>query len=235
MQLVPVSRMAYRDRFDVGFLASLSAQFGRFYLIPEGGSNAVGVQGVADAVVAAIDSAGCLRNPRSDTQTSPLIFCCPLGSGGTLAGMISGVTRALVARRLESCACLGVSALKGDKEAPARVRRLLETTMESCDAVPWRVEQGFHGGGFGRVTAELLQFMREFESRNGLLLDPVYTAKMMFALVAMAREGEFAPGSRLLVLHTGGLQGRRGVPALMQPRTESGEQVDNAWLTSGKL
>ncbi len=72
----------------------------------------------------------------------------------------------------------------------------------------WALETDFHCGGYGRCPPALLQFIKEFEHTHGILLDPVYTGKLMYAVHQRIELGLYQPGAQILVIHTGGLQGR---------------------------
>jgi 1-aminocyclopropane-1-carboxylate deaminase len=74
----------------------------------------------------------------------------------------------------------------------------------------WKIETGYHFGGYGKVNDELKTFMLSFEKEHEILLDPVYTAKAMYGLFDQVAKGIFQRGSKILFLHTGGLQGRAG-------------------------
>jgi len=103
---------------------------------------------------------------------------------------------------------IGFSALKGDF-LKDEVQKLL--LNDSCSHLQnWCINSQYHFGGYAKVKPELLEFMKQFESRNQLLLDPVYTSKMMFGIYEMIATGYFKSGSRILAIHTGGLQGRAG-------------------------
>jgi 1-aminocyclopropane-1-carboxylate deaminase/D-cysteine desulfhydrase-like pyridoxal-dependent ACC family enzyme len=75
----------------------------------------------------------------------------------------------------------------------------------------WEFNNDYHFGGFGKTTSELVFFLNDFFRETGIPLDPVYTGKMMFGLIDMAKKGVFPKGSEILALHTGGLQGIKGM------------------------
>ena len=74
----------------------------------------------------------------------------------------------------------------------------------------WQINSDYHRGGFGRVDESLLSFITEFEDNTGLQLDPLYTGKAMMALLDLVNHGAIPPGSHVLFVHSGGLQGKRG-------------------------
>ncbi len=197
MQLVFVSRRDYQRKNDPDWLAALLPKHvnvlpSQVYVIPAGGEGSAGVAGCR-ALVDAIDEFPGLSNTT---------VCVPCGTGTTLAGMLresrSGETY------------LGFSALKlGSRRAAYKddVRRLSEA---ATIAARWDIVDEFHCGGFGRSNAELLSFMQQFETTTGVPLDPVYTGKMLLGITALAQRGYWPAGHRVIAIHTGGLQGRRG-------------------------
>ena len=191
MTLQYVPRPQYRDKTDAGWLASLRERFGDFYLLPEGGSNALAVRGVAE-LVAEIDLAWSY-------------LCCPCGTGGTLAGLVAGAAG--------HGQVVGFSALKGGDFLRPEVGQLLRE-YEALKGQPvaahanWHVQTGYHFGGYARVQPSLLAFIRRFEGENGIPLEQVYTAKMLYGMEDLLGKGFFGRGTAVVALHTGGLQGR---------------------------
>ncbi|MGP4025598.1 1-aminocyclopropane-1-carboxylate deaminase/D-cysteine desulfhydrase [Actinomadura sp. 3N407] len=178
MRLTYMDRTAYRRKHEPDAVAALREQWGDFYLLPEGGSNAPAVRGCAElgAEVPGYD-----------------VVCCPCGTGGTLAGLAAGLSPGQRA--------LGFSVLKGDF-MDAEVERLQRETYGGRRGT-WRTEGGFHFGGYARTTRELDAFIDDFAGRHGIVLDRVYTAKMMFGICALAERGAFPEGTRILAVITG--------------------------------
>ena len=83
----------------------------------------------------------------------------------------------------------------------------------------WQLRQTSHFGGYGKVTPELVAFINDFKRKTGIPLDPVYTGKMMLALLEDIRTGRVPAGSRVLAIHTGGLQGIRGMNQQLAKKT----------------
>ncbi len=185
MKLHFISRQAYREKATVAFIQSLHHQFGNFYLIPEGGTNELAVRGCAEWAT----SLG--------QETAFDYVCLPVGTGGTLAGMITA---------LENKNILGFAVLKGGSFLSADVKKW---TAEKPGK--WRIETDYHFGGYGKLTSRLAQFIIGFENAHQVPLDPVYTGKMMYGIFDLLKKGAFAPQSTILALHTGGLQGRKSV------------------------
>jgi 1-aminocyclopropane-1-carboxylate deaminase/D-cysteine desulfhydrase-like pyridoxal-dependent ACC family enzyme len=195
MELLPVSRTEYRQRHQSDYQRSLLSRYSDSYLIPEGGANAAGVQGCV-AIGQAI---------RDCTDISSRQVVLPVGTGATLAGVALGLGRGYEV--------VGVSALKGADDLAQRVTQSL-TPGEHLEAASWQILHEHHCGGFARTSAGLREFMLEFESVQGIPLEPVYTGKTLYAVYQLLRSGQWDSQRPLLVIHTGGLQGRRGYPWL---------------------
>lgn len=178
MQLHFVSRADYRRKTESEFIKQLIEQYGEFYLIPEGGSNHLAVQGCAEILTT------------HDRQQFDYV-CCAVGTGGTLAGIIESSA--------PSQTVLGFAALKGDF-LQAQIQQWTGKTN-------WRLISDYHCGGYAKTTPALLHFIQQFYQRTGIPLEPIYTGKLMFGLLDLIQRGYFAPHSRILVIHTGGLQG----------------------------
>jgi 1-aminocyclopropane-1-carboxylate deaminase/D-cysteine desulfhydrase-like pyridoxal-dependent ACC family enzyme len=186
MQLHFVSREDYRRKAKTHFINRLHQQFGEFYLIPEGGTNLLAVQGCAEILP---------DSPEFD------IVCCSAGTGGTLAGLLAGLAG--------QKQVLGFPALKGGDFLRSDIDRL---TQAYCGQqfTNYRLITDYHFGGYARADKLLIDFMNEFYRKHRLLLDPIYTAKMMYGLFSLIEQGYFPAGTRLLAIHTGGLQGIDG-------------------------
>ncbi|WP_307796128.1 pyridoxal-phosphate dependent enzyme [Amycolatopsis sp. 195334CR] len=180
MELHYLDRTTYRARNEPDFLAGLPARFGSFHLIPEGGSNALGVRGCTE-IVEEIDE------PYD-------VVCCACGTGGMLAGM----AYALPAGRR----AVGFSVLKGGEFLNDDVARLQREAF-GHPTDNWSIELGYHFGGYAKQPAPLTEFARDFEARHGLRPDPVYEAKMLAGLFDLVRRGRFAPGTRIVAVIAG--------------------------------
>ncbi len=172
MKLTYMDRGTYRENTDPRVIAELRARFGDFYLIPEGGSNALAVKGCIELV--------------DEIDIDFDIICCPCGTGGTLAG-ISAALR-------QDQRAIGFSALKG---GGFLVDTVAELQHQSLGAVVdnWTIETGFHFDGFARRTPELDEFVKLFKRAHELTLDWVYATKMMFGIFALAKRGAFMSGT----------------------------------------
>lgn len=206
MQLVPVSRREYRQRYDADYQREIAARFAPCVLIPEGGASALGAQGCSAIAEMLRHSAHWARR-----------IVLPIGTGTTLAG--------LAAKLDEQYELVGVSALKGAADLPGRVQALISqlTTERDTDRTThlttdptngsharWRILHDHHCGGFARVSPPLREFILAFEAAQGIRIEPVYTGKMLFALHQLYQQGDWDPAVPVIAVHTGGLQGRRG-------------------------
>ncbi len=186
MELDFVSRCDYRllrDHKEHDALPDLKYDE---YWLPEGGALSLALQGVGELVAEIKQPFDCI--------------CSPCGTGTTLAGIIQAVPA--------QAQVLGFAALKGASFLLDDIAQLL--AEEKVERQNWQVNTDYHFGGFAKTTPALLVFISEFEKRHGIPLEPVYSGKMLFALYDLIERGYFKSGLRIIVLHTGGLQGRRG-------------------------
>ena len=197
MQLVFISRQQYGDKNELQMIEALRSQFGEFYSVPEGGSNLAGAQGMK------------LLGQALEQQVKAdyTAVCIPCGTGTSLAGLAAGISQEKQA--------LGFSSLKGDGNLGRNIayyyRQLFSDSLRIDTPENWRLISGFHAGGYAKRHPDyLFRFWQTFEQETGLSLDPVYTLKMFWAIHCLAQQGYWARGSRVIAIHTGGLQGRRG-------------------------
>lgn len=186
MHLEYLSRTDYRLKDTLPFLEELKRRWGRFYLIPEGGTNALAVRGCAEF---------------AETQLANIEFdhlFLPVGTGGTTAGVITGLhdTRNIV----------GVAVLKNGEFLRSEVAKLIEDSS-GLSYSRWSILTAYHHGGYAKTSQELLSFIAEMNEIYKLPLDHVYTGKMLWAVFREIESGRIRRGERVLALHTGGLQG----------------------------
>lgn len=172
-----VSRSHYREKTSKEFMGSLEEEFGSFYLIPEGGTNDLAIKGCEEIL----------------TKADKIFdfICCPVGTGGTVSGLVNCSQ--------PSQQILGFPALKGSF--------LHEDISKFVNKSNWTLIKGYDFGGYAKINAELIAFLNRFKKYNQTLLDPIYTGKMMFGILELIKKGFFPKGSRILAIHTGGLQG----------------------------
>lgn len=193
MEIHYVDRTKYRKKQESAFLEELKQQFGPFYLLPEGGTNQLALKGCAEIV--------------EEIDIPFDIIACACGTGGTLAGIIQGLKGKKQA--------IGFAALKGnflEKE----VLSLLEKNklVEKDDQAifkNWKLQNDYHFKGYARFDEKLLNFIRQFKEKNNILLDPIYTGKLFFGIFNLIDQGKFSPKTRLIAIHTGGLQAWEGM------------------------
>lgn len=186
MQLQFISRDAYRNKMAPEFISQLEQQFGDFYLIPEGGTNSLAVKGCEEILTPA------------DGEFD--FICCAVGTGGTISGLIN---KALPHQKV-----LGFPALKGDF--------LTEEIRKFATVDNWRLISDYHFGGYGKVSLELIGFINDFYLKTQIPLDPIYTGKLVFGVMDLIQKKYFPKGSKILMIHTGGLQGVEGMNLRLQ-------------------
>jgi 1-aminocyclopropane-1-carboxylate deaminase len=176
-----VTREAYRNKTSKQFIEGLKQEFGDFYLIPEGGTNDLAIKGCKEIL--------------SELDKDFNYICCSVGTGGTISGLINCSK--------PSQQILGFSALKGDF--------LKEDIGKFVEKKNWQLITEYHFGGYAKINEELISFINEFKSNFQIPLDPIYTGKMMYGIFDLMEKRFFQHGSKILVIHTGGLQGIEGM------------------------
>ena len=184
MQLEFVSRSDYKRREDENWINTLKEKH-QAYIIPEGGSNSLAVKGMIEAV--------------NEIDIEFDYISTPVGTGGTMAGLISGLK--------PNQRAIGISSLKGESYLEDLIKELVG------DRPNWTLNHQYHFGGYAKFDSHLVEFINEFYSQKQIPLEPIYTGKMMFALEDLIRQDFFPKGSRIICLHTGGLQGIKGFNA----------------------
>ena len=200
MRLCYVSREEYRRRNEAVYQQEIAQRFAPCILVPEGGSSVQGARGCAAIAAMIRESPDGIKR-----------IVLPVGTGTTLAGIAAALD--------DSYEIVGIAALKGAADLDSRVEYLL-ASLAPARTARWRILHDYHCGGFARVNAPLRHFMLDFETAQGVPLDPVYTGKMLYAIHCLCQQGEWGADEKLLAIHTGGLQGRRGYSWL-----DSGEQL----------
>ncbi|RIV36319.1 1-aminocyclopropane-1-carboxylate deaminase/D-cysteine desulfhydrase [Flagellimonas lutimaris] len=188
MQFHFVTRSAYRLKNDTSFIEDLKEKFGDFYLLPEGGTNDLAVKGCTEIL--------------TDADAPFDYICSAVGTGGTLAGLINAAQ--------PHQTVLGFPALKGDF-----------LSEEICTFVHndrWRLITDYHFGGYAKVDQQLVSFINLFKQKTGVPLDPIYTGKMLFGIFDLIKQDVFEPGTQILAIHTGGLQGIKGMNLVLKKK-----------------
>ena len=184
---MPIPRSTYSRKSDRPFLRDIESRYGKFYLIPEGGSNLLALKGCAEI---------------TDVEEKFDYWCVSCGTGGTLAGMLTGLG--------PKDSLLGFPALKGGAFLKNDIHKLLNQAGINSN-VQWNLITDYHFGGYAKVSEELVDFILDFKNRYQILLDPVYTGKMMYGVLSLIRKGFFPAKSKVLAIHTGGFQGIAGI------------------------
>ena len=189
MALHYLDRSAYRQRAEPDFIAGQLARFGPAYVLPEGGTNALALPGCAELVTE-------IRR-----QTSFDAVAVAVGTGGTLAGLLTGLVGEERA--------IGVAALKNGGFLRAEIDTLTQQAVEQ-QFTNYALQTEYHFGGYAKYSVELLVFIQQFRGRHGVLLDPIYTGKLLFGVLDLIGRGAFARGSTVVAIHTGGQQAWAG-------------------------
>lgn len=188
MQLYFITREAFKQKDFEVFRDDLKKQFGDFYLLPEGGTNTLAVKGCEEIL----------------TQQDEIfdIICVSVGTGGTMAGIVNGSK--------PHQKVIGFSALKGN---------FLENEVKKqTSKTNWEITDRYCFGGYAKVNSALIDFINTFKKNTGIPLDPIYTGKMIYGVFQMIEEGKISKNSRILAIHTGGLQGIAGMNINLKKR-----------------
>jgi 1-aminocyclopropane-1-carboxylate deaminase len=181
MKLQFVTREQYRQKSSFGFIEKMKNKWGDFYLIPEGGTNCLAVDGCEEILI--------------DKDSKFDYICSAVGTGGTISGLINSSKK--------HQKIIGFPALKGNFLSE-EIRKFISRKKN------WSLQKAYHFGGYAKHTEELIDFINTFKEETGVLLDPVYTGKMLFGILDLVQKDTFAEGSKILAIHTGGIQGIAG-------------------------
>ncbi len=154
------------------------------YVIPEGGYGMLGAKGASTIAD--------LFNEEDFTHVLAAV-----GTGTMLAG---------IANALKNTTLIGIPVLKGKEALEKEVSSLL--MQVSC---PWSMLEGFEWGGYAKHPAQLLEYMNQLYNSTKIPTDIVYTSKLFYAVEQLATNNFFKKGSRLLLIHSGGLQGNESL------------------------
>ena len=179
MRLVFVSRDFYKQKQQAEYLNELHTEFPEHYVIPEGGTNTLAIKGCKEIL------------SQYDQQNFDVI-CCAIGTGGTITGLIEASA--------PHQKILGFSALKGDF--------LNKDVAQLTQKTNWQIIDDYCQGGYAKITSELIQFIKDFEHTYAIPLEHIYTAKLFLGLFDLIDRQHFPVHNKILVMHTGGLQGR---------------------------
>ncbi|MFT6748149.1 MAG: 1-aminocyclopropane-1-carboxylate deaminase [Flavobacterium sp.] len=190
MQFKFVTREEYREKESVNLVQILKKEFGSFYLLPEGGTNELAIK-------------GCEEILNSEDATFDYITVS-VGTGGTIAGIIN--------KSSSNQKILGFPALKGDF--------LKKDICKFAKKNNWDLISDYHFGGYAKTSSKQILFINEFFEKYKIPLDPIYTSKMVFGVLDKIEKGYFPVGSKILMIHTGGLQGIKGMNEKLNAKNE---------------
>lgn len=193
MLLHYVSRSLYQNKKELYEYINKQFTDDDIYIIPEGGSNELGVSGCKEII----------KNISIDFDH----ICCACGTGATMAGIILSLSSYQTAT--------GFQVLKAENYITNEINNWL-THFGVTSQNNWSINEDHHFGGYAKVKPELIDFINNFDAVNNIPLDNIYTGKMMFGIYDMIRKGGFKKGQTVVAVHTGGLQGNLGFTYLKQ-------------------
>jgi 1-aminocyclopropane-1-carboxylate deaminase/D-cysteine desulfhydrase-like pyridoxal-dependent ACC family enzyme len=188
MHLEFISRESYAAKLKPAFLQDLGIRYPGAYIIPEGGAGTAGITGCED-----------ILNGVDQARYSHIL--CAIGTGTMYLGLVNAaacgqeIIGIPVLKGLDNLSAIGQEGLPGPEK------------LNYC-----KINTHYHFGGYARKSDELLDFMNRFFQRTRIPSDFVYTGKLFFAALDMINKDLFPPGSSLLLIHSGGLQGNRSLP-----------------------
>ncbi len=192
MKLKFISREQYKNKTNPDFLDQLKSEFGEIYILPEGGTNHLAVEGCEEIL---------------NQQTKEFDYiCCAVGTGGTISGIINS------AKKHQKI--IGFPALKDSDFLNDEIKNWTGRSN-------FMLVSDYHFGGYAKVNPELIDFINEFKDQFDVTLDAVYTGKMMFGLDQLIKNGFFSSNTKVLAVHTGGIQGNEGMNQKLNKRNKT--------------
>jgi 1-aminocyclopropane-1-carboxylate deaminase/D-cysteine desulfhydrase-like pyridoxal-dependent ACC family enzyme len=187
MHLEFVTRQEYKRRNDADYLSALQQRYPNALIIPEGGSSQLAIKGCAQLAteINAIQTDGVLA-----------VAC---GTGATVAGLVCGASI--------NQSIIGYAVLR-DESLAERVDAFIQN--EKSASQNYKIEPADFGG-YAKLDKPLLDFIFDWLEQTDILLDPIYTSKMCMKLMQQIELGEFKAGTSITIVHSGGLQGWRGM------------------------
>src|ERR1700730_3354324 len=186
MELEFVSRSAFKNK--PALYENIKTRFNDSFLIEEGGSNELGIKGIAEIF-------HLLPANKYD------YICCAVGTGTMLAGLVAASER--------EQEVIGICSLKINK-AESELQKFIS---ERATKNNYQIFYDYHFGGYAKFTKELINFMNNFFIQTSIATDFVYTAKLFYGILDLLKNGFFKPGARVLLIHSGGLHGNCSLPA----------------------
>tara|TARA_B110000444_G_C18850572_1_gene605229 strand:- start:1118 stop:2011 length:894 start_codon:yes stop_codon:yes gene_type:complete len=180
MNLIFVSRKIYKQKHSLNFWSLIGFNPKDLYIIPEGGTNELAIQGTSEIL-------------DEDDKIYDSI-CCPVGTGGTIAGLIKGSH--------SKQKVIGYSSLN-NQELKNEVNKLV-------NGYDWDLNEDYTFGGYAKSSSELISFINNFKKKYSIQLDPIYSGKMLFGIFDKIKKGKWIWGNKILAIHTGGFQSIEG-------------------------
>lgn len=196
MQLFFVTRSDYKCKDTPAFIEKLTQEFGNFYVLPEGGTNDLAIKGCTE-----------ILTPQDSSFSH---VCCAVGTSGTVTGIIESSK--------PHQQIIGFPVLK-ENYLDAEISK-------KTSATNWHLNRNAHLGGYAKVTPELVNFINSFYKKHRIPLDPIYTGKLLQGVYNEIIQGNFPKKSRILAIHTGGLQGIAGVNAKLEKKSLKRINID---------
>ena len=191
MELHFISREAYREKNNSLFIEDLKNKFPSTYVVPEGGTNDLAINGCKEILFDQCDEFNFIASA--------------IGTGGTIAGLIEASK--------PHQHLLGFPSLKGD---------FLQKEVENLTKKRnFTIFNEYHFGGYGKVNEELINFVNYFKKTTQIQLDPIYTGKMVFGVLQLIKNHYFSDSSKILMIHTGGLQGIEGMNEKLKSKNKT--------------
>ncbi|WP_395373068.1 1-aminocyclopropane-1-carboxylate deaminase/D-cysteine desulfhydrase [Marinicella sp. W31] len=188
MHLIFVSREAYRLKHNSAVFKSLLKTFDAPYVIPEGGSNALGVTGVAEI----------MTELQQQLPSLPTHIICACGTGGTLAGLMHAVAETQLPIHIWGIVV---------HTAATAIAPDIKTLCKQHQSISWQLFDQYHFGGYAKTNNQLEEFACQFRQQHRVALDRVYNCKSFYALYDLIDRGALSNNDRPLIIHTGGTQG----------------------------
>lgn len=188
MKVYCVSRAMYDLKEASELVHNLKSFYLNLRIIPEGGTETLAVKGCEEIL------------QKEDEHFD--VICSSVGTGGTLAGLINS--------SVSSQVVIGFNALK-NPEVENQISQYTEKQN-------WRIEARYTFGGYAKVNDTLISFMNSFYQQYRIPLDPIYTGKLLFGIFDLIKQNKWQWGKKILIIHTGGLQGVKGMNLQLQKK-----------------
>ncbi len=203
VEITWLDRKTYRQKHTDDYVKVLQQQYPAAIIIPEGGSSLFALKGVAELM--------------NELPAETHYFCMAVGSGGTFAGAgLAALDRGIkiigipvvkdfndISRRIN---LLWRQHQSLDVKSDKNKNEILQRVQSNCQLI-----DGYHGGGYAKISPDIASFIKQFYREQRIMLEPIYVAKLVLAIEDLASRGFFVENSHIVMLHSGGLQGLRGI------------------------